>query len=603
MNTRLVAGPVAAMVALLLYACASAPPPPSPAPPAAPPPPTADQQFDALAARYLQEFPEQSPVNATALGDHRFDGRLDDVGPAAWQARQMFAELYLSALDGIDRGQLSRDRQVDALLLRNELEQTRFRVQDLQDFRWNPLLYTRIAGDGLYSLLARDFAPISQRLASLGQRLDEIPRFLTQEREVLEPARVPKIHAETAVRQNQGLKAMLDGEIAAEVAKLPGAEQEPLRASMARARTAVTQHQIWLEKRLLPEAKGEFRIGARLYDAKLALSLFSPMSRQEIRARAESELAATHRAMYEIARQVLAKQRHPPRMPDQPKDAERLRIIKKALELAYADRPKRTGVLDAARASLVDATKFVRDRNIVTVPAEPLKIITMPEFQQGVALAYCDSPGPLERSLATFYAVSPIPESWTRAQVDSFLREYNTRSIHNLTIHEAMPGHYLQLAHANRYPSVLRAVLASGPFIEGWAVYAESEMIEQGYMDGDPLMKLVQLKWYVRTIVNALLDQAVHVDGMTREAAMKLLMDQGFQEEREAAGKWVRAQLTSAQLPTYFVGAQEHEALRAEAETKLGASFVLKEYHDRVLSYGSPPVRFARELMFDLPIE
>lgn len=602
MKTRAVAGLLLA-AALLLHACASAPPPPAPVAPPPPPAPTADQQFDALSARYLQEFPEQSPVYATALGDHRFDARLDDVSAEAWQARQVFAELYLSALDGIDRAQLSRDRQVDALLLRNDLEQTRFQVQELQDWRWNPLVYTRIAGDGLYSLLARDFAPAPQRLANLGQRLDEIPHFLAQAREVLEPARVPKIHAETAVRQNQGLKSMLDGEIADEVAKLPGADQEPLRASMARARSAIAQHQIWLEKKLLPDAKGDFRIGAALYDRKLAFALNSPLTRQEIRARAESELESTHRAMYAIAREVLRGKRNPPRMPDEPSNGQRLRAIKAALELAYADRPKREGVLDAARASLADATRFVREHDIVTVPSEPLKIITMPEFQQGVALAYCDSPGPLERSLDTFYAVSPIPAKWTRTQVDSFLREYNNRSIHNLTLHEAMPGHYLQLAHANQYPSVLRAVLSSGTFIEGWAVYGEHVMIENGYMDGDPLMKLIQLKWYVRTIVNALLDQAVHVDGMSRDEAMKLLTEQAFQEEREAAGKWVRAQLTSAQLPTYFVGAQEHLALRAEAEQKLGAAFDLKEYHDKELSFGSPPVRYVRALMFDLPIE
>src|SRR5687768_16848712 len=187
---------------LLLCACAQTPTTPVVAPPPAPPPPTADQQFDALAAKYLQEFPEYSPVSATALGDHRFDARLDDVSAAGWQARQAFAELYLAELDGIDREKLSRDRQVDALLLRNELEQTRFRVQDLQEWRWNTLVYTRIAGDGLSNLLAREFAPAPERLANLGKRLEEIPRFLGQVREVLEPARVPKIHAETAVRQN-----------------------------------------------------------------------------------------------------------------------------------------------------------------------------------------------------------------------------------------------------------------------------------------------------------------------------------------------------------------------------------------------------------------
>jgi uncharacterized protein (DUF885 family) len=602
MNTR-VNGFLLGLVALLMCACAPLPTKPVVTVPPPPPPPTADQLFDALSAKYLQEFPAQAPVSATSLGDHRFDAQLDDVSAAGWQAQQVFAELYLSALDGIDHGRLSRDRQVDALLLRNELEYTRFRVQELQDWRWDPLVYTRLAGNGLYNLLAREFAPAPERLANLGKRLDEIPRFLAQVREVLEPARVPKIHAETAVKQNAGLKAMLDGEIAAEVAKLPAGAQESLKASMARARSAIAQHQIWLEKKLLPDARGDFRIGAALYDRKLRFALVTPLSREEIRSRAEAELVAAHREMYEIARQALKGQRVQPRMPDEPTDAQRLRAIKAALELAYADRPKREGVLDAARASLEVATQFVRDKNIVTVPSEPLEIITMPEFQQGVALAYCDSPGPLEANLKTFYAVSPIPANWTRAQTDSFLREYNNRSIHNLTIHEAMPGHYLQLAHANKYPSVLRAVLASGPFIEGWAVYTERVMIQQGYMDGDPLMRLIQLKWYVRTIVNALLDQAVHVDGMTRETAMKLMMDQGFQEEREAAGKWVRAQLTSAQLPTYFVGAQEHLALRAEAEQKLGAAFDLKAYHDKVLSYGSPPVAYARALMFDLPVQ
>jgi uncharacterized protein (DUF885 family) len=588
---------------MLLCACAPIPPKAEPPPPAPPPPPTADQQFEALAQRYIREAPELSPADATSLGDHRFDDRLDDVSAPGWQARLTFTELYLAALEPIDRSKLSRANQVDALLLLHELQSDRWRLQTLQDWRWNPLVYTRTAGDGLYNLLARDFAPAPERLRNLGKRLDEIPRFLAQVREVLDPARVPKVHAETASKQNAGLKAMLDGEIATQIATLPQADQEVLRASLAKARSAVSQHQIWLDKRLLPESKGDFRLGSALYDQKLAFALFSPLSRQEIRARAESELAATRSAMYAIAVTELKNRKGSPPTPEKPSAAQQQRAIKAALDLAYAERPKRDAVLDAARATLAEATRFVREKNLVTLPDEPLEIIEMPEFKQGVALAYCDSPGALEAGQKTFYAVSPIPKQWTRAQADSFLREYNERSIHNLTIHEAMPGHYLQLAHANQYPSTLRKVLSSGPFIEGWAVYTERVMSDAGYLNGDPLMKLIQLKWYLRTIVNALLDQAVHVDGISREAAMKLMTDSGFQEEREAAGKWTRAQLTSAQLPVYFVGALEHIALRAEAEQRLGAAFSLHDYHDKVLSYGSPPVRFARELMFDLPIE
>jgi len=594
---------VTGLAATMLFACAPTPPRADPPPPPPPPPPTADQQFDALAQRYLKESPEQSPVSATALGDHRFDDRLDDVSAAGWEARLTFTELYLKSLGDIDRAKLSRANQVDALLLQHDLESDRFRYQTLQDYRWNPLIYTRIAGSSLNDLLAREFAPAPERLKNIGKRLDELPRFLAQVREVLEPARVPKVFAETAARQNAGLKSLLEGEIAAQIAKLPAEDQEALKASVAKARSAVSQHQIWLEKRLTPEAKGDFRLGAELYDQKLSYALFSPLSRQEIRSRADSELAATRAAMYGIAVEVLKGKKGAPKTPEKPSASQQQQAIKAALEMAYAERPKRDAVLDTARATLVEATQFVRDKNIVSVPDEPLEIIVMPEFQQGVSLAYCDSPGPLEAGQKTFYAVSPIPSGWTRAQTDSYLREYNTRSIHNLTIHEAMPGHYLQLAHSNKYPSTLRKVLSSGPFIEGWAVYTERVMIDQGYMNGDPLMKLIQLKWYLRTIVNALLDQAVHVDGISREAAMKLMTESGFQEEREAAGKWTRAQLTSAQLPVYFVGAQEHIALRAEAEQRLGAAFSMREYHDKVLSFGSPPVRFARELLFDLPIE
>jgi uncharacterized protein (DUF885 family) len=364
----------------------------------------------------------------------------------------------------------------------------------------------------------------------------------------------------------------------------------------------VQEHQKWLETELRPRANGDFRVGRDLYDQKLAFALMSPLSRQDIRSRAGAEVLRTRSEMYAVAKQALAGRPDAPDLPDEPDLEQQQAAIVAALALASADRPARDGVVDYARETLAEATEFVRARNLVTLPENPLEIILMPVFQRGVAVAYCDSPGPLDKGQRTFYAVSPIPADWTDAQVDSFLREYNKRSIADLTVHEAMPGHYLQIAHSNRYPSVLRGMLWSGPFVEGWAVYAERVMREQGFRGGDPLMKLVQLKWYLRAATNAIMDSAIHVDGMTRDEAMKLMTETGFQEEREAAGKWVRAQLTSVQLSTYFVGYQEHADLRAEAGRRLGDRFDLKRYHDQVLSYGSPPVRFVRALMFDEPI-
>jgi hypothetical protein len=307
--------------------------------------------------------------------------------------------------------------------------------------------------------------------------------------------------------------------------------------------------------------------------------------------------------MYNIAKGLLTGRADAPPLPDAPGPNAQQAAISAALQLAYEEQPPRDEVVATAKRAFADAQRFVRSADLVTLYDDPLDIIVMPEFQRGVALAYCDSPGPLDKGQKTFYSVAPIPPDWTQDQVNSYLREYNTRSIYDLTIHEAMPGHYVQLMHANRYQSPLRAVLASGSFIEGWAVYAERMMVEQGFLDQDPLMHLVQLKWYLRSVGNAILDQAVHVDGLSREDAMRLMVHDTFQEEREAAAKWVRVQLTAAQLPTYFVGVQEHLALREEARNAWGTRFTLKRYHDEVLAYGSPPVRYVRELMLNLPID
>ncbi|MFL6601254.1 MAG: DUF885 domain-containing protein [Steroidobacteraceae bacterium] len=566
-------------------------------------PSAADVTFDQISNRYLGEMLPLAPVQATALGEHRYDANLDDVGAEGRARRTGLARQLSAQLETLDVAQLNRAHQVDFHLLKSELEYEIWRDEQLQEWRWNPLLYTELAGSSVYLLMARDFAPLPTRLHSVAARLSELPRLLVQVRESLDPARVPRIHAETAVKQNPGVLSLIDELVMPQLGTLPEEQQTELKATIARARTAVAQHQIWLEKKLLPAANGDFRLGATLYDAKLRFALDSPLSRQEIRSRAESELKRVRAEMYDIARGVLAGRSDAPALPVMPNADEQQAGIVAALELAYEQRPARAKVFDTAQHTFEATQRFVRAHDLVTVYDDPIEIIPMPEFQRGVALAYCDSPGPLDKGQKTFYAVSPIPPDWSESQVTSFLREYNTRSIYNLTIHEAMPGHYLQLMHANRYDSPLRAVLASGSFIEGWAVYTEAMMLEEGFLDHDPLMHLIQLKWYLRTVGNAILDQAVHVDGMSREDAMRLMTHDTFQQEREAAGKWVRAELTAAQLPTYFVGVQEHLGLREETRKAWGKDFTLKRYHDAVLSYGSPPIRYVRELMLELPIE
>ena len=566
------------------------------------PDPAADAKFADLSKRWLDGWMQLNPVAATQIGDHRFDAELDDTSAAGRQQLVDLSRKLLAELDAMDSARLSRENQVDALILRNQLRSDIWTTETLQSWAWDPQIYSGLAGGAIYNLMAREFAPMPQRLKSATARIEKIPALFKQMHENLDPARVPKIHAETVARQNAGVLDLVDQFITPNAGQLQGEDRRRLDAAVAALRKAVAEQQTWLDKTLVPNAKGDFRLGQQLYDEKLRFSLNSSLSRAEIKQRAEAELKRVREEMYGLARTVLKDRPGAPQMPDAPGDDQQQAAIEAALELAYAQRPARDKVVADAKQALTDATAFVREKDLVTVPDDPVKVILMPEFQRGVAVAYCDSPGPLDKGLDTYFAISPIPDDWSKEQTDSFLREYNSRMIQLLAIHEAMPGHYLEGAHSAQFPSTLRAVLRSGLFAEGWAVYTERMMTDAGYANGDPLFKLVQRKFYLRTIANALLDQGVHVDNWSREQAMHLMTHDAFQQEREAAGKWVRAQLSSAQLPTYFVGVQEQFDLRRAVEAKQGTGFKLKAYHDQVLSYGAPPVRYVRELMLDEPI-
>ncbi|MBE2211597.1 MAG: DUF885 domain-containing protein [Xanthomonadaceae bacterium] len=594
-----------ALASLLVSGCATAPAETSSvsaADAAASAPITADASFAALSQDWLDGMLALSPISATAIGDHRFDGEIDDLSADGRARGLAFSRDILARLDAIDASALSRQNQVDALILRNQLRADIWSTETLQSWAWDPQVYNGLAGSAIYGLMAREFAPMPDRLKSATLRMEKLPQLYAQMRANLDPARVPKIHAETVAKQNGGVLVLIDQFITPNLDALNGDDRRRLEAAISGVRAAVAENQQWLDKTLVPNAGGDFRLGATMYDQKLGFSLNSALSRSEIKQRAEAELKRTRGEMYAIARQVLKGRKGAPALPANPTPAQQQAAIEAALELAYAERPARDQVVPFAKQTLAAATDFVRQHDLVTVPDDPVKIILMPEFQRGVAVAYCDSPGPLDKGLDTYYAISPIPDDWTAQQTESFLREYNDRMIHLLSIHEAMPGHYLEGVHSADFDSTLRAVLRSGMFAEGWAVYTERMMADAGYLDNDPLFRLVQLKFYLRTIGNAILDQGVHVDGWTRAQAMDFMTRQTFQQEREAAGKWVRAQLTSAQLPTYFVGVQEHFDTRRAVEERQGENFDLKRYHDQVLSYGAPPVRFVRQMMLDEPI-
>jgi uncharacterized protein (DUF885 family) len=439
-----------------------------------------DDQFSKLSARWLEGALRLNPVNATYVGDHRFDREIDDMSALGRKARADHARQILSAIEAMPRAQMSPANQVDAAILANQLRFDLWDDTTLQSWAWDPLVYNNLAGNALYNTMAREFASLPERMSSVISRMEKLPELYRQTRANLDPARVPRVHAETVAKQNAGVRSIVDDMIAPHAGAIGPKDRARLQNAIAGVHAAVGEHQKWIDDTLVPNAKGDFRLGSQLYDQKLALALNSPLTRQEIRVRAEAEVKRIRAEMYDLARGVLAGKKGAPRTPARPSDAQQQKAIEAALELVYAERPARDAVVAACEAALATASDFVRAKDLITLPDAPVKIILMPEFQRGVAVAYCDPPGPLDKGQSTLFAVSPIPDDWSEAQASSFLREYNSRGIHELTIHEAMPGHYVQLWHANRYPSILRAVLYSGPFVEGWACYAEDMMAAQG---------------------------------------------------------------------------------------------------------------------------
>jgi uncharacterized protein (DUF885 family) len=556
-----------------------------------------DARFQAFGDRVVDEYLKLSPVNATQLGDHRYDALMPDVSVAGRAAVRAFAERTLAELARFDSQHLSRENQVDAILLKDQLDYLIFSDARLQDWAWDPL--TNSPGSALFSLISREFAPLPERLRSATGRLEALPTYLAQVRGALVPARVPLIHAQTAAKQNPGIDSLVD-EILAKKDALPAADQARLERAAAAAKAAVAQHQEWLDKTLVPKAKGNERIGAALYDEKLRLALNSPLSRQEIRTRAERELQSLRAKMYDVASGMIKGDAGAPPAPANPTPDQQQAVIEAGLAKVYADVPPRDQVLPFAKGTLEEAIAFARAKDVVGFPTSNFGVIEMPEYARGVAVAYADMPGALEKDQRGYYDVMPIPSDWSDEQTASFLREYNKWAIHELTIHEAVPGHLLQLAHSNQYKSKLRGVLQSGPMIEGWACYSQDVMADSGYLNRDPRYLLAHYKFQMRMPVNAIIDQDFHTGKLTREQAIELMTRQAFQQEREAAGKWVRLQLSSAQLPTYFVGYQEWKDFRAAAEKRPG--FNLRRFHDAALSHGSPPVRFVRQLELGEPI-
>jgi len=558
--------------------------------------PEMDGKLDAFFRAYLDKHFAQQPLAATQLGDHRFDHLLEDVSPQSREAwNQLSRETLANLPNTVDYAQLSRSAQIDYAMFTNSLSAKLWLVENLHPFEDDPRTYVAYASDSVFLLLAQSTQPKETNVANAISRMREIPSIVQVAQKVL--TNPPRVFVETAIRQNQGAIDFYEKDLFTLAGKT--AHSAELKAAAAPVAVSLRDFQTFLEKDLLARANGEWRIGRDKFYRKLDFEMEAGVNADQVFSDAQAEFDRVQRDMYVVARQLWS--HYFPKLalpPDDP--AGRRETIAQVLRQIGLDHGKPERLVEDTRRTVANLKKFISQHDILKLPEpDTCQIIEMPEFQRGNAVAYMNSPPPLDPKANGYFAVSPPPKDWDAKRVDSLLQEYNREMLQVLTIHEAYPGHYVQHSYANRNPSLLRKALASGPYVEGWAVYTEQTMLDQGYGDGDLALRLSQLKFYLRAVANSLLDHHMHCSGFTDDQALKFLTDEAYQSEGEARLKVVRAKQSSVQLSTYFVGRMAHYRLRQSMERELGDKFDLGRYHEAVLAHGPVAVKYLPELVRD----
>jgi uncharacterized protein (DUF885 family) len=574
--------------------------------------------------RFLAGLFRIDPLRATSVGMHEYDAEWPDLSEAGRAALMDFVDAWEARFAGFDSTGLTADEAADRDLVLMELAAYRFGERDLQEDRWDPLAWVYLLGDGIFPLLAREFAPLDARLTSAARRIAGIWAILLEARRGLrapDDRPVSRLHTETALRQLAGIDELIGDALEQAAGSDDPAVREVrpfLEHAAADARRALAEFEVFLRDELLPISRGEGRLGPELFARKLGHTLRSGHTVDEVLRRAEAEYTAVRAEMVRVARSMW-----PAAFPDRAMPASDTDLVRAVLDDVGLQHPRADDLLQFCRDELVRVEAFVRTRDLIGLAPDPLEIRWTPVFLRAFGGAMLDSPGPLDQGQKAFFAITPVPEDWTEEQAESYLREDNDRMLRLLTIHEAVPGHYLQGVYANRCPSLARSIFWSGVFAEGWAVYVTQVMLDVGYGGDDPALLLTHWKFYLRAVINAIIDVRIHTQNMTEDEAVRLMVEGGFQEESEARNKWNRARLTSTQLSTYFVGSVEMwdielEARRRAAE-RAGASggraaiadpalpggfgdtpgFAYRPHLEAVIAHGAPPTSLLRRILFN----
>jgi uncharacterized protein (DUF885 family) len=567
----------------------------------------ANASFNAFKQRFVLALWKQYPGWASGTGFHAYDSILTIPDDAFRKQELNFNAAYLDCLGKFKPDDLNDYNKTDLQMMTDYLHASDWGIEKLQAFKWDPSQYN-VCG-AFAEMLNNDYGPLEERLRDFHLKMKNVPAFYEAAKKNIASPTLE--HAALAIAQNEGGLAVFEEDLQAalEKSKLGETEKKVITESAKVSATAVKGFAAWL-KEMKNENPRSFRLGKELYTEKFKHDLQSGFSADEIYKEALKHKKELHVKMY-----ALTKELWPTYMKGKHLPPDTLKAIGEMINLLSAKHVKPDSFQTAIEKQIPDLVKFVNEKNLIYLdPTKPLVVRKEPAYMAGLAGASISSPGPYDKNGNTYYNVGSM-NGWTKERSESYLREYNHYILQILNIHEAIPGHYAQLiysnksageadsGHAGQMPGIIKSILGNGAMVEGWAVYTEKMMLQNGYGAGtgantaDPEMWLMYYKWNLRSTCNTILDHSIHALNMEKEEALKLLTGEAFQQQAEAEGKWKRATLSQVQLCSYFTGFTEICKLREEMKQKLGDKFDLKSFHEKFLSYGSAPVKYIRELM------
>ena len=544
--------------------------------------------FDKYKSEFINNMSKLYPEWAAYQGNHTFDSLLVVPNNENRNRQLEFAKSNLDSLSNFGLNDLNDSNKIDSYLIKNQLESIQFGIQDFKEFEWNPSNYN-VSGS-FAEILNGKYAPLEERLKSIGNKLNSIEDYYAAAKENIKNPTTE--HLQLAIDQNLGGISVFESDLKDAISKssLSKTEKEQINEKNSKAIVAIMGYVDFL-KTMQNTNPSSFRIGAKLYAKKFDLDIKSSYSAEEVFLKAIGYKEELHKKMFELSDKLWSKY-----LGNEPKPSDKLELIRKVIDKISLQHTTPENFQSDIEKQIPELVAFVKEKNLLYIdPSKPLVVRKEPDYMAGVAGASISSPGPYDKNANTYYNVGSI-KSWSKEKSESYLREYNDYVLQILNIHEAIPGHYTQLVYSNKAPSLIKSLFGNGAMIEGWAVYTERMMLENGYKNSDE-MWLMYYKWNLRTVCNTILDNSVHTKNMSKEDAIKLLTKEAFQQDAEAEGKWKRVTLSQVQLCSYFSGYVEIYDFREQLKKKQGNTFILKKFHEEFLSFGSAPVKYIKQLM------